>query len=128
MVFICDWFYYIHPNELNISRMILDISRHNLVEPDFSIFSQEVPLRSSNRFKAYRSYAIELKLGRMIQVISPQTRSESDFPVSPGGRCWGAPFEIFKSIHSLQYLSDCDETWYDNTKLSICTIGMSRTF
>ena len=84
------------------------------------------PLRSSNRFKAYRSYAIELKLGRMIQVISPQTRSESDFPVSPGGRCWGAPFEIFKSIHSLQYLSDCDETWYDNTKLSICTIGMSR--
>ena len=42
MVFKCDWFYYIHPNELNISRMILDISRHNLAEPDFSISSQEV--------------------------------------------------------------------------------------
>ena len=63
--------------------MILDISRHNLAEPDFSISSQEVLwgrlLRSSNRFKAYNSYAIKLTLGRMIQVISPHTRSELDF-------------------------------------------------
>ena len=62
-------------------------------------------LRFSTRFTAYSSYRIEMKLGRMILGISPQNLSESDFPFSLRGHCWGAPFEIFESIHNLQYLS-----------------------
>ena len=85
-------------------------------------------LNSSNRFTAYSSYPIELKLGSKILDISPYNRSESNFPCSPRGRCWGAPFEIFESIHNLQYLSDWFGTWYDDTKLSIFTIGLSRIF
>ena len=46
-------------------------------------------LRFSNRFTAYSSDAIEMKLGRMILGISPHNRSESDFPVSsPEGAVW----------------------------------------
>ena len=62
-------------------------------------------LQFTNRFTAYSTDAIEMKLDRMILGISPHNRSESDFPVPPRGRCWGAPFQIFKSIHKLQYLS-----------------------
>ena len=36
-------------------------------------------------FEIYSSYPIELKLGRMILVISPHNRSVWDFRFSPGG-------------------------------------------
>ena len=42
-------------------------------------------LKSSNRFTAYSSHAIELKFGRMIHDISPHNRSEQDFLISPQG-------------------------------------------
>ena len=42
-------------------------------------------LKSSNRFTAYRSYPIELKLGRMILDIIPHKLSTSDFSISQGG-------------------------------------------
>ena len=52
----------------------------------------------------------------MILDISPHNRIASDFSIFPKGLCWSAPLEIFKSIHSRQYLSDWVETWDDNTR------------
>ena len=76
--------------ELKLDGMILDISPHNLAEPDFSISSQNMlwrgaPLEILHRFTAHSSYAIEMKLGRMILGNSPHNRSESDFPLSREG-------------------------------------------
>ena len=69
------------------------------------------PFKSSSRFTAYISYPLELKLGRMIQDISLHNRSEQDFfRFPPRGRCVGVSLEIFKSITSLQFLSDLAET------------------
>ena len=61
--------------------MILDISPHNLAKEDFSISSEEVLwgarlLRSSIRFAAHSSYAIEVKLSEMILGNIPHNRSE----------------------------------------------------
>ena len=52
----------------------------------------------------------------MIAEISPHNRSKSDCPISFWRRCWGAPLEVFGSIHSLQYLSDWAETSHDYTR------------
>ena len=63
-------------------------------------------LKLSNRFTVYSSDPIELKLGRMILDINPLDRFASDCSIFLGGAVGGAPLEIFKSIHSLQFLSD----------------------
>ena len=125
--------YNFYPIELKFGRMILDISPLDRSVPDYSISIQGRcggrHLRSSirlqptvfmrlswnsirwywttdrYRFTAYSSYAIDMKLVRMIVGSSPHNCSESDFPVFPRGRCWGASFEIFESIHNLLYLS-----------------------
>ena len=72
--------------------MIPDITPHNGSELDFSIFFQGALLgghllKFLNLVTAYNSHPIELKLGRMILDISSHNRSESDFPISPWGRC-----------------------------------------
>ena len=58
------------------------------------------------RFTAYNSYPIELKLSRMILDISLHKSLEPKFSISSSARCGGVLFEFFKSIHSLQLLSD----------------------
>ena len=58
-------------------------------------------LQFTNRFTAYSFYAIEVKLGGMILGISPHTVRSRILRFPPKG----APFEIFESIHNLQYLS-----------------------
>ena len=45
----------------------------------------------------------------MTQDSSPHNRSEPDFSIINQGSLWGAPLEIFKSIHSLNFLSDLAE-------------------
>ena len=66
--------------------MILDVGAHSRSVPDFAISSQGrcggVPLETSNRFTAYSSYPIELKLDRMILDTGPHNRSEPDFSIS----------------------------------------------
>ena len=42
-------------------------------------------LKSSNQLTAYSSYTIDLKVGRMLLVISQYNRLESDFSISPEG-------------------------------------------
>ena len=53
-------------------------------------------LSCSNRFTAYISYEIELKLGRMILDISLHNRWESDFPVFLRGVLLGRAFWNFE--------------------------------
>ena len=93
--------YSIDPIERNLGRIILDISGHNLAEPDVQISSPKVlwgaPFEIFQSIQNHSSNAIELKLGRMIQDITPHNRSESNFPVFPRGRCWGAPFLKFSN-------------------------------
>ena len=72
-------------------------------------------LKSFNRFTACSSYLIELKLDRMIPDINPHNHSKLNFP-TPRGRCGGARLQIFISIHSVQYSSDCAETWHGNAR------------
>ena len=77
-----------HPIELKLGRMILDISPHHLAEPDF-----------------------ELKRCRMIWDIGPHNPSASFFSIYPSGRCGGAPLEILNrltaySIHSIDRILD----------------------
>ena len=64
--------------------MILDVGAHSRSNPDFAISFQGVLSRarlfkSSNRFTAYSSYSIELKLDRMIPDINPHNRWKLDF-------------------------------------------------
>ena len=59
--------------------------------------------KSSNRFTAYSSYPIELKLCRMMLVISLHNRSPSDFSISPRGRCGGAPLEILNRFTAYKF-------------------------
>ena len=70
--------------------MILDIGAHSRSVPVFAIPAQGARLlKSLNRFTAYGSYPIELKLGRMILDINPHDRSVPDFSVSFRGVLWG---------------------------------------
>ena len=48
--------------------------------------------------------------------ISPLNRSEPDFSIPSRGRFRGAPLEIFKSIHSLEYSSFWTENWWGDTR------------
>ena len=54
-------------------------------------------MKSSNRFTAYSSYPIELKLGWIILDISSLDRFASDCPISTYGALWGA--RILKSLN-----------------------------
>ena len=56
-----------------------------------------------------------MKHGRMITSVRTIIWSRI-FRFWSKRRCWGAPLEIFKSNHSLQYWSDWTETSYDNTR------------
>ena len=102
--------YNIYPMELKRGRMIVDISPHSLAEPGILFPSRGAVgarlLRFLIRFAAYSIHPIELELDRMILDISPLDRFASDISISPGGVEEGAPLEIFKSIYSLQFLSD----------------------
>ena len=69
--------------QLNLGRMILDISPHNPSESDFP-----VPpgggvgtglLEFSNRFTAYRIYPIEMKVGMVIPSYRSAQWYEQDF-------------------------------------------------
>ena len=60
----------------------------------------------SNRSTAYSSHPIELKLVRVILGISPLDRFASDCSIFPRGAMGGAPVEIFKSNHGMQFVSD----------------------
>ena len=66
-------------------RMILDISPHNRSASEFPILSGgAVGVRLSNysnQFTANNFYPIQLKLGRMIQDISPLDHSELNFSI-----------------------------------------------
>ena len=63
--------------------MILDISPHNLAEPDLSISSRGAFWGGgANRFTAYTSYSIELKFGKIYTFV-PHNRSKSHLPISP---------------------------------------------
>ena len=93
------------PIELKLSAMILDISPLNRSKPDFSnSFKGALWRRASCNIQINSqptsSYPTELNHGRMILDINPHNRSASN--VSPEG----APLEIFKSIHSLHFVSD----------------------
>ena len=107
------------PTKLKFCIMLLDIGAHSRSVPDSDFRSGGAVgarfLKSWNRFTACSSYPIELKLCRMILDINPHNRSEPDFSISFQGRCGGAPFAIFKSIHSLPFFSDWAETWQDDT-------------
>ena len=63
------------------------------------------------RFTAYSSHPIDPNLGRMILDVSSLNRFKLDFSISPRKRWGGAPLEIFKLFHSLQFLRDGAETW-----------------
>ena len=105
-----------YPIELKLGRMILIISPHNRSASNFSIPSGgAVGLRlfkSSSAFTTDNFYPIELNLGRMVLDISPHNHSASDFSISLRGRYGAPPLEIFKSIHSLQFVPDSAETRY----------------
>ena len=75
--------YSIHPIELKFGRIILDIIPYNFAQPGFRLTFRGCCgarlLQFSNRFNTFcSSYAIELKLCRMIQDISPHKTSASD--------------------------------------------------
>ena len=76
----------IHPIELKLGSMILDISPRNVdISPHNSVGARL--LQSLNRFTACRSYAFELKLCWMIRDISPHDSSASDFSNHTSVRC-----------------------------------------
>ena len=106
------------PTKLKLCRMILDVGAHNRCPPILRFPPGARLLKSSNRFTAYNFYPTELKLDMMIPVINPHNRSKLDFSISSyvGGAVEGAPFEIFQSTHSLQFLCDRAETWQDDTR------------
>ena len=101
--------YISYPIELKLGRIILAISPHNRLGPDFSEMTLQngsdssirrifyllsggtvkaCVLQISNRFTAYSSYALELNLCRMILDIRPHNRSMSDFSISSQGALW----------------------------------------
>ena len=84
--------------------MIPDINPHNRTALDFSISSQRARLlKSSSRLTAYSIDPIERNLGRIILDISGHNLAEPDVQISTQKMPWGAPFEIFQSIQSLQF-------------------------
>ena len=95
---------------LKLGRMVPDISPLDRSALDCSISPGGAVgarlLKSSNRFTAYSSYQIELNLSRMVLEVSRLDRSASDCSIAPRGAVEGARFEIFKSIHSIQFSSD----------------------
>ena len=103
------------PTKLKLCRMILHVGAHSRPASDFAISSRGA-LRGGailEIFKSIHSYIscpIELKLGRMILDTSPLNRSVPDFSISSGGRCGDAPLANYKSIYSLQFVSDRFET------------------
>ena len=72
-------------------------------------------LKSTNRFTAYSSYPIELKLGSMILDINPHNRSASHFSVPLRGSCEGVPLRS-PSIHRLHFGFELAITWEDDTR------------
>ena len=70
------------------------------LSPWFSDFLPEARLlKSSNRFTAYSSYPIELKLGRMILDISPLDRLASDCSISSRGRAsWNLQIDLQPTV------------------------------
>ena len=99
--------HYTYAIELNLGRMILDISPHNHLTSDFPISLGDAVgarlLKVSKRITTHSSNSFERKLDRMWLHISPHKLiimildSASDLPISPGGAL-GARLEIFKSI------------------------------
>ena len=59
---------------------------------------------------------MKLKLGGMILDINPLNHSGRIFRFPLRELCRSVIFEIFKSIHSLQFLSDSAETWKDDPR------------
>ena len=68
-------------------------------------------LKSSISISFLITWPTKLKLCRIILDVGAHSRSVPDIAISSQGRCKGAPLEIFKSIHTLQFLSDWTETW-----------------
>ena len=80
-----------------------------------SFFS--VPLlrgRLRPRNKGLRLIKGRLKLRRMIVSIGAHSRSVPDFAISSQWVLWECAFWNFKSINSLQFPCDWDETWWDD--------------
>ena len=96
------------PIELKlVMMMILDMSPQYGFSAGFFVFYPggavwSCVLKPWNRFTAYSIDAIELKVGRISQDISPHKCSKPDFSIFLGG-CGGAPLEIFTSIHSQSF-------------------------
>ena len=109
--------------------MIQDISPNYSSASDFFIFARGAVgarlLKSSNRFTAYSSDPIELKLGRMILHMNPLDRVVWDSSISARGRCGsGSPLEIFKSTHRLQFYPT--ELKFDRMILDISPLNRSE--
>ena len=81
--------YSIHPIELKLCRMIVDINPHNLGSGFFHFLKGGAVgarfLQFTKRFTAYNSYAIELKLGIKILDINLHNRHQQDIF---GARGW----------------------------------------
>ena len=114
------------PNKLELRRMILDIGADSRAVLDFFDFLPGGAvlsrlLKSPNRFRAYTSHAIELKLGRVILDISPYNRSEPDFSISfQGGRLLKT-LNRFTS-HSIHPI----ELELDRMIVNICSLNRSK--
>ena len=82
-------------------------------------------LKFSNRFPAYSNHPISLKPSRMILDICPLIRSDSDFPISPIGRCWGRHSINFKTDLVFRYSIDWCKIWYhDIRRQSVQSLGV----
>ena len=84
-------------------------------------------LQCSNRFIAHSSYAIKLKLGSMIQDMSPHNCPASDITNSFGGAVWA---RLFKSSNLVTAYSSYPTElkfgrWY---QIWICTIVRAEFF
>ena len=84
--------YSIRPVEMELGRMILDVSPHYLAKPLFSISLQGGAVgahlsRFSHRLTVYTSHTIELKLGKMLLGHSAQSLGVGFFDIPQKALC-----------------------------------------
>ena len=84
-------------------------------------------LRFTIRCTAYSSYAVELKLGRMILDISPHNLAKEDFSISSEEVLWGARL-LRSSIRFAAHSSYAIEVKLSRMILEINPIASSRIF
>ena len=97
--------YYIHPIELELGWMILNLSSHNIAKLE-SFLSRICCgarlLKFSSRFTAYSIHPTQLKLGSVILDLSLHILQSRIF-ISSQKVLWRRASRKFKSIHILQF-------------------------